>query len=68
MLLIKGFLAQGVNIASDEFGPYFTFAWLWVAFKAPSFLRQFVHHTGIGSAAGGVARMVLVRKVLTRGA
>ncbi len=67
VLLIKGFLAQGVNMASD-FGPYFAIAWLWVTFKAPSFLRQFAHHTGIGSATGGAIKMVLVRKMLTKGA
>lgn len=68
VLLIKGFLAQGVNLASDGTGPYFAIAWLWVTFKTPSFLRQFAHHTGIGGAAGGAAKMVLVRKALTRGA
>ncbi|MTI85633.1 MAG: hypothetical protein FH756_17485 [Firmicutes bacterium] len=68
VLLIKGFLAQGVNMASSGTGPYFAIAWLWVTFKTPSFLRQFAYHTGIGSAAGGVTRMDLVRKMLTRGA
>jgi len=68
VLLIKGFLAQGVNLSSSGTGPLFAIAWLWVTFKAPSFLRQFAHHTGIGGAAGGAVKMVLVRKMLTRGA
>lgn len=68
VLLIKGFLAQSINITSSGLGLFFAVAWLWVTFKTPSFLRQFAYHTGIGSAAGGMARMMLVRKMLTRGA
>lgn len=44
---------------------------LWVTYKSPSILKQFVHSTGVGRAAGGVAQsagsMVMMRKIMTRG-
>ncbi len=46
--------------------------WLWATVKAPATLRQMLYSSGIGSTAGNVAQtagtMVIVRKMMTRGA
>ncbi|MBS3949752.1 MAG: hypothetical protein KGZ53_03695 [Peptococcaceae bacterium] len=58
MLMLTGFFAsltagQVVNGYSMLVGV----AWLWVAFKTPSVLKQFAYHTGTGSLASGATRM-----------
>lgn len=40
---------------------------LWVTIKAPSVLKQYIHSTGTGRAAGQVGNMVMMRKIITRG-
>ena len=44
---------------------------LWVTYKSPAILKQYVYSTGIGKAAGGTASsvgsMVLMRRLFTRG-
>ncbi|MGG2201884.1 conjugal transfer protein TrbL family protein [Paenibacillus validus] len=45
---------------------------LWVTYKSPSILKQYVYSTGVGKAAGGTASsvgsMVMMRKIFTKGA
>jgi len=49
---------------------FFT-GFLWVTYKSPSVLKQYLHSTGVGSAAGGAARslgsMYLMRRMFMRG-
>jgi len=55
--------ADGVfaTIAPGQGGGFYLMmvgiAWLWVAFKTPSVLKQFAYHTGVGSLASGATRM-----------
>lgn len=45
---------------------------LWVTYKSPSILKSYIHSTGVGKAAGGAAQsagtMMMMRKILTKGA
>ncbi|WP_274655575.1 conjugal transfer protein TrbL family protein [Paenibacillus humicola] len=44
---------------------------LWVTYKSPSILKQYIYSTGVGRAAAGAVRsassMVIMRKIFTRG-
>lgn len=46
--------------------------WLWSTMKAPSVLKQMLYSSGLGRVAGGTAQtagtMIVVRKMMTRGA
>lgn len=46
--------------------------WLWSTMKAPSVLKQMLYSSGLGRVAGGAAQtagtMIIVRKMMTRGA
>jgi len=58
MLMLTGFFA---TLAPGQGGGFYLMmvgiAWLWVAFKTPSVLKQFAYHTGAGSLASGATRM-----------
>lgn len=45
---------------------------IWVTYKTPSILKQYIYSTGAGKAAGGMAQqagsMMLMRKLMTKGA
>ena len=47
-------------------------AWLWATVKTPAVIKQMTYSSGVGGVAGGAARsggtMILVRKMMTRGA
>ncbi|MCR3922064.1 MAG: DUF6102 family protein [Firmicutes bacterium] len=46
--------------------------WLWATMKAPAALKQMLYSSGLGRVAGGTAQtagtMIVVRKMMTRGA
>lgn len=64
-----GAIASGQNILINCLG---VLGFLWVTIKAPAFLQQFAMQTGVGGVVGGAAQqggsMILMRRMLTRGA
>lgn len=47
-----------------------TIAFLWLAYKSPSVIKQYTYNSGVGGAIGGAAQqagtMVIMRKMMTR--
>lgn len=62
---------QGVMIGNPFTSLCMFIALLWVAYKSPSALRQFIHATGLGRVIGGAAQtagsMAIMRMALGRG-
>ena len=73
MFMAAGY-ALGVGAAgwADFVGILAFLAWLWATVKAPMVIKQMAYHSGVGGVAGGAARsggtMILVRRMMTRGA
>jgi len=58
MLMLTGFFASlATGQVFNWYSMFVGVAWLWVAFKTPSVLKQFAYHTGAGSLASGATRM-----------
>ncbi|MEN1990233.1 conjugal transfer protein TrbL family protein [Paenibacillus hubeiensis] len=72
MFLIKCSFFALLNFAAPAWVNVFLFCgFVWVTYKSPAILKQYVYSTGAGKALGGAAQqagsMVMMRKLMTKG-
>lgn len=72
-MLMAALYALGGMMTGNPITSLLMFAgWLWSTMKAPSILKQMLYSSGLGRVAGGAAQtagtMIIVRKMMTRGA
>lgn len=72
IFMISGALSLMINRSLSSNGMFIVFGWLWVTIKTPNYVKQFAYSTGLTSSIGGAAKqagsMVLMRKIMTKGA
>lgn len=72
IFLLKGSLACMGLLNSPISNVITLIAWLWVAYKTPTVLRQYAYSSGVGGAAGNVAQqagsMYILRRAVLKGA
>lgn len=72
MFMIKASFYALMNFSAPVWINVLLFCgFVWTTYKSPSILKQYIHSTGAGKAAGGIAQqagsMVMMRKLMTRG-
>lgn len=70
-LLKVSFYAMTMGTSVPILNLLFFTGFMWVTYKSPAVLKQYLYSSGVGSAAGGAARsvgsMVLMRRMIMRG-